>query len=61
MEKKVDKKKLAQEWCEQFWSTPGTHTPQSPNSTTIYLPSRKLSTLDEPDMQVIAGEAGTSS
>ena len=26
-----------------------------------FLPSRKLSKLDEPDMQVTAGEAGTSS
>ena len=26
-----------------------------------YIPSRKLSKLDEPDMQETAGEAGTSS
>ena len=29
--------------------------------TATYLPSRKLSKLDQPDMQYIAGEAGTSS
>ena len=31
------------------------------NCTATYLPLRKLSKLDEPDMQDIAGEAGTSS
>ena len=35
--------------------------PQSTNYTATYLPSRKLSKLDEPDMQDTAGEAGTSS
>ena len=35
--------------------------PQSINYTATYLPSRKLSKLDEPDMQDTAGEAGTSS
>ena len=29
--------------------------------TTTWLPSRKLSKLDEPDMRDTAGEAGTSS
>ena len=42
-------------------ASPGGNTPQSPNYTATYLPSRKLSKLDEPDMQDIAGEAGTSS
>ena len=37
------------------------HTPQGTNYTTTYLPSRKLSKLDEPDMQDTAGEARTSS
>ena len=35
--------------------------PQSTNCTATYLPSRKLSKLDEPDMQDTAGEAGMSS
>ena len=35
--------------------------PQGTNYTTTCLPSRKLSKLDEPDMQDTAGEAGTSS
>ena len=50
-----------QECCEQYWTSPRGNTPQSTNCTTIYLPVRKLSKLDEPDMQDIAGEAGTSS
>ena len=33
----------------------------TPNYTATYLPSQKLSKLDEPDMQDTAGEAGTSS
>ena len=37
------------------------HTPQGTNYTATCLPSRKLSKLDEPDMQDTAGEAGTSS
>ena len=35
--------------------------PKNTNYTAIYLPSRKLSKLDEPDTQDTAGEAGTSS
>ena len=35
--------------------------PQSTSCTATYLPSRKLSKLDEPDMQDTTGEAGTSS
>ena len=34
---------------------------QHPTKPPTYLPSRKLSKLDEPDMQDIAGEARTSS
>ena len=40
---------------------PGSNTPQNTNYTTICLPSRKLSKLDEPDTQDTAGEAETSS
>ena len=50
-----------QECCEQFWTSPGGNTQQNPECTATYLPSWKLSELDEPDMQGIAGEAGTSS
>ena len=35
--------------------------PQDTNCTATYLPSRKLSKLDEPDMQDTAREARTSS
>ena len=35
--------------------------PQSTNYTATCLPSRKLSKLDEPDMQDTAGESGSSS
>ena len=35
--------------------------PQSSSYTATYYPSRKLSKLDESDMQGIAGEVGTSS
>ena len=50
-----------QECCKQFWKSPGGNTPQSTSSTPNYLPSRKLSKLEEPDMQDTAGEAGTIS
>ena len=45
----------------QYWISPGGNTTQSTNYTAICLPSRKLSKLDEADMQDTAGEAGTSS
>ena len=47
--------------CKQYWISPGGNTPQSTNYMATCLPSRKLSKLDEPDMQDIAGEAETSS
>ena len=37
------------------------NTPQSTNYTATYLPSRKLSKLDEPGTQDTAGGTGTSS
>ena len=52
---------FAQECCEQFWTSSGSNTPQGTNYTATPPPSRKLSKLDEPDMQDTAGEAGTSS
>ena len=60
--KQMEKKTATtQECCEQYWTSPGGNTPQSSSYTAIYHPSRKLRKLDEPDMQDIAGEAGTSS
>ena len=50
-----------QECCEQYWISPGGHTPQSSNYTATSLRSRKLSKLNEPDTHDTAGEAGTSS
>ena len=50
-----------QECREEFWTSPGDNTPQSSSYTNTYLPSQKLSKLDEPDMQDTAGETGTSS
>ena len=40
---------------------PGGHTLQSNSCTATYHPSRKLSKLDEPDMQDTTGEVWTSS
>ena len=51
---------ISKECCEH-WTSPGGNTPQGTNYTATCLPSRKLSKLDEPDMQDTAGEAGTSS
>ena len=45
----------------QIVPSPGGNTRQGTNDTATCLPSRKLSKLDEPDMQDNAGEAGTSS
>ena len=42
-------------------TSPGANTPQGTNYKATCLPPRKLSKLDEPDMQDTAGEAGTSS
>ena len=52
---------ITQECCEQYWTSPGCNTPQGTNYMVTCLPSRKLSKLDEPDMQDTAGEARTSS
>ena len=52
---------ITQEYCEQYWTSLGGNTPQGTNYTATFLPSRKLSKLDEPDMQDTAGEAGMSS
>ena len=49
---------ITQECCVQYWTSPGDSTPQSSSYTTSYHPSRKLSKLDEPDIQDTAGEVG---
>ena len=45
----------------QLHKNDASNTPQGTNYTAICLPSRKLSKIDEPDMQDTAGEAKTSS
>ena len=55
------RRQLPQECCEQYWTSPGGNTQQGTNYTATCLPSRKLSKLDEPDIQDTVGEAGTSS
>ena len=52
---------ITQKCCEQYWTSLGGNTPQNTNYKATYLPPRKLSKLDEPDIQDTAGEAGTSS
>ena len=50
--------------CSRFLAaltSPGGNTPQDTNCTATCLLSRKLFQLDEPDMQVTAGETGTNS
>ena len=54
-------KKLDGNYTRMLRANPGGNTPQDPNCTATCLLSRKLSKLDEPDMQDTAGEAGTSS
>ena len=50
-----------QECCQQYWTGPGGNTQQSSSCMATYDPSRKVSKLDETDMQDTAGEVGTSS
>ena len=45
----------------QYWNSPRDSTRQSSSCVATYYPSRKLSKLDEPDMQDTAGEVGTNS
>ena len=58
---KEARRQITQECCEQYWTSPGGNTPQGTNYTATCLPSRKLSKLDEPEMQDAAGEVGMSS
>ena len=50
-----------QEFCEQYWTSPGGNTPQGTNCTATCLLLRKLFKLDEPDMRDTAGKAGPNS
>ena len=50
---------IIQECCEQYWTSPGSNTPQGDNYTVTYHLSWKLYKLDEPDMPDTAGEART--
>ena len=50
-----------QECCKQYWTSPGGSTPQSSSCTATYHPSRKLSKLEDPDMQDTAREVETNS
>ena len=59
LDKKLDA--ITQECSEQYWTSSGGNTPESTNYRATHPPSRKLSMLDEADMQDTAGEAGTSS
>ena len=59
MEKKLDGNYTRM--LRAILNNPGGNTPQGTNYTATYLPSRKLSKLDEPDMQDTAGEAVRSS
>ena len=53
--------KLDGNYTRMLRASPGGNTSQGTNYTATRLPSRKLSKLDEPDMQDTAGEAGTNS
>ena len=55
------RRQLHKNAASNIWTSPGGNNPQSTNYMATYIPSRKLSKLDEPDMQDTAGEAGTSS
>ena len=64
MEKYVCKcmeEKFDSNYCEQYWTSPGGNTSQNGSCTATYHPSRKLSKLDEPDMQDTAGVVRTKS
>ena len=54
----IEKKLTAttHECCEQYWTSPRGNTPQNSSYVSTYHPSRKLSKLDEPNMQDTAGE-----
>ena len=51
---------VTQECCKQYQTSPEGNTPQSSSCKATYHPSRKLSKLDEPNIQDTAGEVGTN-
>ena len=51
---------IEQNAASNIWTSPGGNISQGTNYTATCLPSRKLSKLDEPDMQETAREAGKS-
>ena len=62
--KRTKKKSLTaitQECWELFWTSPGGNTPQSSSCIATNYSSRKLSTLDGPDMRDTAGDVRTNS
>ena len=59
LEKKLDDNYTRM--LEQYWTSPGSNNTQGTKYTATCLPPRKLSKLDELDMQDTAGEAGMSS
>ena len=52
---------ITQECCEQYWTSPGGNTPQNISFAATHYPSRKLSNLDEPDVQDPAGKVKMNS
>ena len=57
----VWRKRLTAATQEQYCTRPERSTPPNSCCTASYQPSRKLSNLDEPDMQDIAGKVETNS
>ena len=49
-----------QQCWEQYWTSPGSSTPQSSSCTATYNPSQKTIKLNKPDMWDTTGEVGTS-
>ena len=54
-------KTAGEEARPQLYKNVASNIPQGTNYTATYLQSRKLSKLDEPEMQDTAGESGMSS
>ena len=52
---------IAQECCEQYWTSSGGNTPQNSSCTATYQPSQKLFKWVEPEMWNTAGEVRTNS
>ena len=52
---------ITKECFAPYWTSPGGNTLQNTRCTATYHPSRKLSKLDEPDMQDTAREVRTNS